>query len=214
MTEPATALERGGDKAPDAYRTISEVAHELGLPQHVLRFWESRFGQIRPLKRGGGRRYYKPDDIALLKGIQHLLYNEGYTIKGVQKVLKTQGVRTVQGLSMGLSNLSRPRLKQDNGDLHNAKITKLHDEPDLHIDAEDLDLPKSIEAEPVPLTSGVIDKAIASAESELAGQLPLFNEPRAASPQGVQQMKDFAKRLRAVRESLQEMREQLKKTDE
>jgi len=66
VTEPATIFEPGSDKAPDAYRTISEVAHELNLPQHVLRFWESRFGQIRPLKRGGGRRYYKPDDIALL----------------------------------------------------------------------------------------------------------------------------------------------------
>ncbi|MES2906211.1 MAG: MerR family transcriptional regulator, partial [Pseudomonadota bacterium] len=79
MTEPATAYPRSTDKAPDAYRTISEVANELGLPQHVLRFWESRFVQIRPLKRGGGRRYYRPDEISLLKGIQHLLYNEGYT---------------------------------------------------------------------------------------------------------------------------------------
>lgn len=84
------------DKAPDAYRTISEVAEDLDLPQHVLRFWETRFGQIKPLKRGGGRRYYRPDDIELLKGIRHLLYKEGYTIKGVQRILKEQGVKAVQ----------------------------------------------------------------------------------------------------------------------
>lgn len=84
------------DKAPDAYRTISEVAEDLDLPQHVLRFWETRFAQIKPLKRGGGRRYYRPDDIELLKGIRHLLYKEGYTIKGVQRILKEQGVKAVQ----------------------------------------------------------------------------------------------------------------------
>lgn len=86
------------DKAPDAYRTISEVAEELDLPQHVLRFWETRFTQIKPLKRGGGRRYYRPDDVELLKGIRHLLYAEGYTIKGVQRILKEQGPKAVQAL--------------------------------------------------------------------------------------------------------------------
>jgi len=83
------------DKSPDAFRTISEVATDLDLPQHVLRFWETRFVQIKPLKRGGGRRYYRPDDIDLLKGIRHLLYGEGYTIRGVQRILKEQGVRFV-----------------------------------------------------------------------------------------------------------------------
>lgn len=83
------------DKAPDAFRTISEVAEELDLPQHVLRFWETRFSQIRPLKRGGGRRYYRPDDVDLLRGIRHLLYGQGFTIKGVQRILKEQGVRAV-----------------------------------------------------------------------------------------------------------------------
>lgn len=83
------------DKAPDAYRTISEVGEDLDLPQHVLRFWETRFPQIKPLKRGGGRRYYRPDDVELLKGIRHLLYKEGYTIKGVQRILKEQGARAV-----------------------------------------------------------------------------------------------------------------------
>ena len=83
-------------KAPDAFRSISEVADELDLPQHVLRFWESRFRDIKPMKRGGGRRYYRPDDVNLLRGIRHLLYGEGYTIRGVQRILREQGARFVQ----------------------------------------------------------------------------------------------------------------------
>ncbi len=83
------------EKSPEAFRTISEVAEELDLPQHVLRFWETRFAQIKPMKRGGGRRYYRPEDTNLLKGIRFLLYGEGYTIKGVQRILKEQGVRHV-----------------------------------------------------------------------------------------------------------------------
>lgn len=83
------------EKSPDAFRTISEVAEELDLPQHVLRFWETRFTQIRPMKRGGGRRYYRPEDVDLLRAIRHLLYGEGYTIKGVQRLLKDLGARTV-----------------------------------------------------------------------------------------------------------------------
>ncbi len=86
------------DKAPDAFRTISEVADDLDVPQHVLRFWESRFTQIRPMKRGGGRRYYRPDDIDLLRGIRHLLYGQGYTIRGVQRILREQGPRFVQAV--------------------------------------------------------------------------------------------------------------------
>ncbi len=86
------------NKAPDAFRTISEAADELDLPQHVLRFWETRFRDIKPMKRGGGRRYYRPDDIELLRGIRHLLYGEGYTIRGVQRILREQGVRFVQAV--------------------------------------------------------------------------------------------------------------------
>ena len=87
------------DKAPDAFRTISEVADHLETPAHVLRFWESRFPQIRPVKRAGGRRYYRPADVALLTGIKRLLHDEGLTIRGVQKILREQGVRHVAGLS-------------------------------------------------------------------------------------------------------------------
>lgn len=86
------------NKAPDAFRTISEVADELDLPQHVLRFWESRFREIKPMKRGGGRRYYRPDDVDLLRGIRHLLYGEGYTIRGVQRILREQGSKFVEAV--------------------------------------------------------------------------------------------------------------------
>jgi DNA-binding transcriptional MerR regulator len=89
------------NKSPDAFRTISEVAEDLDLPQHVLRFWETRFREIKPLKRGGGRRYYRPDDIELLRGIKHLLYDEGYTIRGLQRILKEQGTRFVVGVGRG-----------------------------------------------------------------------------------------------------------------
>ena len=89
------------DKSPDAFRTISEVAEELSLPQHVLRFWETRFSQIKPMKRAGGRRYYRPDDFVLLQGIRHLLYDQGYTIKGVQKLLKQNGNRYVIAVGAG-----------------------------------------------------------------------------------------------------------------
>ncbi|MEE2525011.1 MerR family transcriptional regulator [Hyphobacterium sp. HN65] len=88
-------------KAPDAYRTISEAADELDLPAHVLRFWESRFSQIKPVKRAGGRRLYRPGDIQLLRGIRTLLYEQGYTIKGAQKYLREHGVADVAGLASG-----------------------------------------------------------------------------------------------------------------
>ena len=89
------------DKAPDAFRTISEAAEELQGPQHVLRFWETRFNQLKPMKRGGGRRYYRPDDMELLRSIRHLLYGEGYTLRGVQRLLKQHGVKAVAQLRPG-----------------------------------------------------------------------------------------------------------------
>jgi DNA-binding transcriptional MerR regulator len=86
------------EKSPEAFRTISEVAAELDMPQHVLRFWESRFSQVRPIKRAGGRRYYRPEDVDLLRGIRALLYREGFTIKGAQKVMRDRGQRYVAEL--------------------------------------------------------------------------------------------------------------------
>jgi len=87
------------EKSAEAFRTISEVADELDVPKHVLRFWESKFGQIKPMKRGGGRRYYRPEDVELLRGIRRLLHEEGYTIKGVQKVIRQSGVEFVKQVS-------------------------------------------------------------------------------------------------------------------
>ncbi|SDD61186.1 MULTISPECIES: MerR family transcriptional regulator [Kordiimonas] len=94
MSETASGLDRPrGGKGREAFRTISEVADELDLPQHVLRFWESKFTQVKPLKRGGNRRYYRPDDVTLLKAIKKLLHSDGYTIRGVQKLFKAQGLK-------------------------------------------------------------------------------------------------------------------------
>lgn len=110
---PASEAETELDKSPDAFRTISEVAEDLDVPQHVLRFWETRFPQIRPLKRGGGRRYYRPDDVLLLQGIRRLLYGEGYTIKGVLRILKEQGVRQVQAIGRGAPLTNMPEAERE-----------------------------------------------------------------------------------------------------
>jgi DNA-binding transcriptional MerR regulator len=102
------AIETRG-KSADAFRTISEVATDLDVPQHVLRFWEGRFSQVRPVKRAGGRRYYRPEDVDLLRGIRALLYSDGLTIKGVQKILRDQGVRYVIDIGRGEASLLAPR---------------------------------------------------------------------------------------------------------
>src|SRR3982751_1714263 len=96
-------------KSAEAFRTISEVSDELDVPQHVLRFWESRFAQIRPVKRAGGRRYYRPEDIDLLRGIRSLLYSDGYTIRGVQKILRDRGLRHVAEIGRGEVRAEAPR---------------------------------------------------------------------------------------------------------
>jgi len=93
MTEPENTGVRKTQKSPDAFRTISEVSEELEIPQHVLRFWETKFSIVKPLKRGGGRRYYRPADVEIIRGIRDLLYTHGFTIKGAQKLLKEQGGR-------------------------------------------------------------------------------------------------------------------------
>ncbi len=124
------------EKTADAFRTISEVASDLDLPQHVLRFWESRFTQIRPLKRGGGRRYYRREDIELLRAIRQLLYGEGYTIKGVQKILKEQGVRGVVAAWQGGAEMVPPEEMPLDIAMQGATATAprrpdaLHEEPE------------------------------------------------------------------------------------
>ena len=134
MTLPASPGEAGDPqdsnpsrlkKAPNAFRTISEVADELHIPQHVLRFWETKFPQVKPLKRGGGRRYYRPDDINLLRRVSDLLYIQGYTIKGVQRLLREGGGRLSDDIPPPAPS-ERDNGERDNGeqDAHDA------DEPD------------------------------------------------------------------------------------
>lgn len=134
---------RKASKSPDAFRTISEVASDLDVPQHVLRFWESKFSQIKPMKRGGGRRYYRPEDVDLLRGIRHLLYTDGYTIKGVQKLLREIGAKTVmesgRSLSQGAAGAAAQSLKRS------GTLQQHTNGPDL---AEADDTQKSEIAEP------------------------------------------------------------------
>jgi DNA-binding transcriptional MerR regulator len=123
------------DKAPDAFRTISEVADDLDVPQHVLRFWETRFAQIKPMKRSGGRRYYRPEDVNLLRGIRHLLYGQGYTIRGVQRILREQGIKTVQNWQTGAISPMVPAAVDDEPDheelLRSAVSEEMSDDFDV-----------------------------------------------------------------------------------
>jgi DNA-binding transcriptional MerR regulator len=120
------------EKAPEAFRTISEVADEIDVPQHVLRFWESRFSQIRPMKRGGGRRFYRPEDVDLLRGIRHLLYGEGYTIRGVQRILREQGPAFVQNAWRAGAELPPPESEEGRAEDEIATPSTVErSEPDL-----------------------------------------------------------------------------------
>ena len=110
-------------KSPEAFRTISEVSKDLSLPQHVLRFWETKFTQIKPIKRGGGRRYYRPEDVRLLKGIKNLLYKDGYTIRGVQKVIKENGTRNIIEQRHGNNNFTLKE-KNNNTLVENKDISR------------------------------------------------------------------------------------------
>jgi DNA-binding transcriptional MerR regulator len=126
------------DKAPDAFRTISEVAGDLDIPQHVLRFWETRFAQIKPMKRSGGRRYYRPDDVDLLRGIRRLLYSEGYTIRGVQRILKEHGIKSVQSLADNSTAVSFGAIEEAIGQSL-MEDDKEEAGTDIHADDEDDD---------------------------------------------------------------------------
>jgi len=132
------------NKAPDAFRTIGEVAAELDLPQHVLRFWESQFPHVKPLKRAGGRRYYRPEDIDLLRGIRRLLYGDGYTIKGVQRILREQGLHAVQSVGQGRHDTGGEAAEIDEGDEtvdadDRPGVETDDDRDDEHDDGDDAD---------------------------------------------------------------------------
>jgi Predicted transcriptional regulators len=112
-------------KSPEAFRTISEVSKDLSLPQHVLRFWETKFIQIKPIKRGGGRRYYRPEDIRLLRGIKSLLYNDGYTIRGVQKVIKEIGTKKILRNEVDNNSFTDNEIntnQDNNSDIHHHQL--------------------------------------------------------------------------------------------
>ena len=111
-------------KSPEAFRTISEVSKDLSLPQHVLRFWETKFVQIKPIKRGGGRRYYRPEDIKLLRGIKSLLYNDGYTIRGVQKVIKEIGTKKILQNRIESNSFTEP--SKNNNEISGNNIPQHH----------------------------------------------------------------------------------------
>ena len=118
------------DKSPDAFRTITEVADWLDTPAHVLRFWESRFSQIKPVKRAGGRRYYRPADMLLLGGIKKLLHGDGITIKAVQNILRENGIKHVQSLSPPVSTNVAIKKKTESTEYHQALIIPVPGSPE------------------------------------------------------------------------------------
>lgn len=166
------------DKSPDAFRTISEVAEHLETPAHVLRFWESRFPQVRPVKRAGGRRYYRPSDVALLAGIKRLLHEEGLTIRGVQKLLRDHGVRHVAGLSDSSVPLDLPEAE----DL--PPIVPGEAVPEaafIAVEDEDEEEEEPVPAPP-PAPARTSARTPARQVDPAQAVLPLFDTPPAASP--------------------------------
>ncbi len=126
MAGTASLSTRSGGKSAEAFRTISEVATALEVPQHVLRFWESKFSQVRPLKRGGGRRYYRPEDVELLQTIRRLLYDDGYTIKGVQKLLRDGGLKPKRRSAQAGSSKSETVAPSSGDEASGAKLSAEH----------------------------------------------------------------------------------------
>ena len=140
------------EKAPDAFRTISEVADALDIPAHVLRFWETRFVQIKPMKRSGGRRYYRPDDVELLRGIRRLLYGEGYTIRGVQRILREHGIKAVQHLEEAVlapASFAGPAF--DAVPQHDAREFAADEDETAEIEEEEIDAEADDKADDVEL---------------------------------------------------------------
>ncbi len=180
------------DKAPDAFRTISEVADDLDIPQHVLRFWETRFAQIKPMKRSGGRRYYRPDDVDLLRGIRRLLYGEGYTIRGVQRILKEHGIKSVQALADASAPASF-------GAIEAAVGRSLQDEDhdgDHGIDADDDDYEGAEERAAFPRTAADEDEDFDDDDGAIAGVADLV------LPSGTERLEAVLQELIACRQLL------------
>ena len=197
-------------KSAEAFRTISEVAVELDVPQHVLRFWESRFAQVKPVKRAGGRRYYRPDVIDLLKGIRALLYSDGFTLKGVQKVLKDRGMRHVADIGRGgvpaLAPLVIEKLVyiEKTAPAKKPRPTHLRAVPDISLPFFD------VPAQPVradPVVESVVETFQALdiveaplAEEAVAEELGMADEERERLEELLDELHGLKARLQAVRQ--------------
>ncbi len=171
------------DKSPEAFRTISEVAEALETPAHVLRFWESRFPQIRPVKRAGGRRYYRPADVALLGGIRHLLHDEGMTIRGVQKILREQGVRHVAAMAGG------PEVDFDTEDLVGAAPETDAAEPEAAETAQVVALESALRRTAAPIAPFAplaelheLRPGVTAVQAEAAAPAPVLTVVAAPAP--------------------------------
>jgi DNA-binding transcriptional MerR regulator len=183
-----------GTKAADAYRTISEVAEDVGVPQHVLRFWETKFTMIRPLKRGGNRRYYRPEDVALLKVINSLLYTEGYTIRGVQKLLREQGARAL--IQRFLRKDGEVALADDASAAPAAQVADIGGAPAFMPFTSEAQEP----AAPAPVP--VVESPLYAADAEpVAFDAPPALEP-APAPVAIDPNADLVSQLKAVRDNL------------
>jgi DNA-binding transcriptional MerR regulator len=201
-------------KAPDAFRTISEVADELDLPQHVLRFWETRFRDIKPMKRGGRRRYYRPDDVDLLRGIRHLLYGEGYTIRGVQRILREQGAKFV-AMVWQEGAPQPPHGASDEEDLAeeaDSAAEMLEEESGLRgrltsLIGRDLGERRDDGRQEPPLTSAPIPRVEPSDRAIHAAAVPPPISPPASEPQPAARLaRDDVRRLHAALHELAECR--------
>lgn len=206
------------DKSPDAFRTISEVADHLDTPAHVLRFWESRFPQIRPVKRAGGRRYYRPSDVALLTGIKRLLHDEGLTIRGVQKILRDHGVRHVAGLSdeaVSLTDLGlAPGAVAPTGGSDPAEVVadEVPEAGFIAVEDDEIELPPApVRASPVQPSLPLFEAAAAPPARKPREDTTVATRLRAL-PRGALQPKRaevaaLARRLAALRATLAERAE-------
>ncbi|CAA7613294.1 Transcriptional regulator, MerR family [Magnetospirillum sp. LM-5] len=166
-----SASGRRTGKSEAAFRTISEVAEDLDVPQHVLRFWESKFPQVKPLKRGGGRRYYRPEDVALLRRIRDLLYSEGYTIKGVQKLLREGGAKDVVAAAKAQAELALPLIDTaapDGAESDDVDIDGLEDGEEGGEEA-DFELPDEDEPAAAPDLPAIVPPAPVAPAAALPG---------------------------------------------
>jgi DNA-binding transcriptional MerR regulator len=211
-------------KSAEAFRTISEVAIDLDVPQHVLRFWESRFVQVKPVKRAGGRRYYRPEDVDLLKGIRALLYSDGLTIRGVQKVLKERGLRHVADLGRGGVRAPEPPLPPPQVQVVEKIVYVERPVPTpkkpraahLRAVADTMDLPFFEEPVPsrefpvldaAPAPAGHVDAAAETAPEAVTPTAPGVSENEGLAAEDLERLEELLDELNGLKSRLQAARE-------